>query len=110
LARNDKSLPAHATELWELVVAYLKQETIGPIKELGRFVAMGVAGSVLLAVGLPLLVLSLLRALQAETGESLTGNLTWVPYLGALGLSLLFAGLAVLGMNRTKNRRNKGKG
>lgn len=107
---NDKSLPAHATELWELVVAYLKQETIGPIKELGRFVAAGVVGSLFLAIGLPLLVLSLLRALQAETGSTFDGNLTWVPYLAAVGLSLLFAGLALFGMNRTKNRRNRGRG
>lgn len=110
MASNDKSLPTHATELWELVVAYLKQETVGPIKELGRFVAAGVVGSVFLAIGLPLLVLSVLRALQAETGESLTGNLTWVPYLAALILSGVFGVLAWFGMSRTKNRRKRGKG
>lgn len=110
MASNDKSLPAHATELWELVVAYLKQETIGPIKELGRFVGAGVAGSLLLAVGLPLIVLGLLRAVQNETGDHLTGNLTWVPYLAALALSALFAALALYGMKRTKNRRARGKG
>ncbi len=110
MASDDKSLPAHATELWELVVAYLKQETVGPIKELGRFVGMGVAGSLLLAVGLPLIVLGTLRAVQSETGESLTGNLTWIPYFAAIGISAVFAGLAVYGMSRTKNRRAKGKG
>lgn len=110
MASNDKSLPTHATELWELVVAYLKQETVGPIKELGRFVAAGVAGSLFLAIGLPLLVLSLLRALQSETGDSLTGNLTWVPYIAALILSAVFVLLALFGMSRTKNRRNRGKG
>jgi hypothetical protein len=104
---EDKSLPAHATELWELVVAYLKQETIEPIKDLGRYVAFGVAGSVALGVGLPLLVLALLRGVQAETDDHLTGSLTFVPYLVAAALSLLFMGLAAFGMSRNKKRRSR---
>ena len=100
----DKTLPTHATELWELVVAYVKQETVEPIKNLGRFVAFGVLGSLLLAVGLPLLVLALLRVVQAETGDHLTGNLNWVPYFAGVGLSALFAGLAALGISRKKKK------
>jgi branched-subunit amino acid permease len=69
-------------------------------------VGAGVAGSILLAMGLPLLVLGALRALQTETGDHLTGNLTWIPYLGAAALSLVFIGLAVLGMTRNSKRRN----
>ena len=102
---SDRSLPALGTELWELVLAYLKQETIEPIKDLGRFVAWGVAGSVMLAIGLPLLALALLRALQVETGDHLTGHLTWVPYVGAIILSAVFAGLALFGMNRNKKKK-----
>jgi hypothetical protein len=104
----DKSLPTHATELWELVVAYVKQETVEPIKDLGRYVAWGVAGSLLLCVGLPLLVLALLRAVQQETTPHLTGNWSWAPYLIAGALCLLFAGLGVFGMSR-KSRRRAGK-
>jgi hypothetical protein len=102
---DNKSLPAHATELWELVVAYLKQETVEPIKDLGRFVGWGLAGSMLLAIGLPLLVLTLLRAVQQETKPHLTGNWSWAPYLIAGALCLLFAGLGAAGMSRMKKRR-----
>lgn len=104
MASNNKSLPAHATELWELVVAYLKQETVEPIKELGRYLKFGLMGGVLIALGLPLLDLALLRALQSETGEHLTGNWSWVPYVAALTLSAVFAGLAVWGMSRSGRR------
>lgn len=100
----DKSLPNHATELWELVVAYVKQETVEPIKNLGRFVAFGVIGSLLLAVGLPVLVLATLRVVQAETADHLTGNLDWVPYGAAAILSSVFAGLAYLGIKRKKKK------
>ena len=78
---EQKSLPTLAVELKDLVVAYAKQETIEPIKGLGRFIAFGMAGSLLLSVGLVLLVLGLLRALQTETGDVFDGNFTWAPYL-----------------------------
>jgi hypothetical protein len=102
---TENSLPGHATELWELVVAYLKQETIEPIKDLGRYIAWGVAGSVIMGIGLPLLVLGVLRVLQSETGEHFTGNLTWVPYAGAFGFSLILLGLAGMGFARNKERK-----
>jgi Putative Actinobacterial Holin-X, holin superfamily III len=100
----DKSLPNQVTELWELVVAYVKQETVEPIKNLGRFVAFGVVGSLLLAVGLPTVVLAMLRAVQAESGDHLTGDLTFVPYLAAAALALLFAGMAAWGISRKKKK------
>lgn len=103
--RTNKSLPTLATELWELVLAYLKQETIGPIKDLGRYVARGVVGSFLLAIGLPFLVLAVLRAVQAETDDHLTGHWSWAPYLIAAFLSVVFAGLALWGMRRTKKKK-----
>lgn len=74
----------------ELVVAYVKQETIEPIKGLGRFLAFGLLGSFLLSVGTLMLVLAGLRALQTETGTVFTGNFSWAPYfivfVAALGL------------------------
>ena len=86
---GDKSLPTLAAELWQLVVTYLKQETVVPIKRLGRFLALGVAGSALLSVGLLLLALALLRALQTETDTTFDGNLSWAPY----GITLVACGM-----------------
>ncbi|NNN13223.1 MAG: hypothetical protein HKL81_05700 [Acidimicrobiaceae bacterium] len=77
-ASDPKSLTG---EVKDLVVAYLKQETLGPLKGLGRYLGFGIAGSVLVAVGLLMLMLGILRLLQSETGSTFTGNLSWLPYL-----------------------------
>ena len=63
-----------------LVIAYVKQETLDPLKQLGRFVLFGVVGSVAIAVGTVMLLIATLRVLQTETG-AFHGNLSWLPYL-----------------------------
>jgi Putative Actinobacterial Holin-X, holin superfamily III len=85
-------LPQLVTELWELVVAYFKQETVVPLKQLGRYIALGIAGSLLLGLGVLFLALAGLRALQTETGDAFDGNWSWAPYAIVLG-GLLIAAL-----------------
>lgn len=88
---QSKSVPTLVQELWELVVAYARQETLEPIKSLGRFVAFGLAGAVVLTIGLVFLFLGVLRVLQTETGSTFRGNWSWLPYLitlvGCLGVA-----------------------
>ena len=97
-ARHDdspKSIPQVATELWELSTAYAKQETIDPLKGLGRFLGYGVGGAILFGLGSVLLLLAALRALQTETDTLFTGNLSWIPYLLVTIGALLLSGLVV---------------
>jgi hypothetical protein len=94
MADTAKSVPTLLQELRALIVAYFKQEAIEPIKALGRFVAFGMAGALLLSIGLVLLTLSGLRALQTQTGTTFTGNLSWAPYLITLVVAGLLAALA----------------
>lgn len=79
-ARDDTGLPSLATDLWEMVVAYLKQETIEPLKRLGGFLKYGVVGAAVLSMGLVMLAVAGLRALQTETGSTFRGNWSWAPY------------------------------
>ncbi|HVM66466.1 MAG TPA: hypothetical protein VMU14_16475 [Acidimicrobiales bacterium] len=80
-ATEDKDIPTLVNELWDLVVRYTKQETVEPLRDLKRYLAWGLAGTVLLCIGLPLLVLGALRALEEELGPThLHAHLSWVPY------------------------------
>jgi hypothetical protein len=91
---SSDSLGALVREVFDLVVAYAKQETVDPIKALGRFVVFGLAGSAAVATGLVLLGIALLRALQTETGTVFRGRLTWVPYLVVAGAAIVVLGIA----------------
>lgn len=100
-----KSIPQVASELWELSIAYAKQETIDPLKGLGRFLGYGVGGALLFGLGSVLLLLAGLRALQTETGSTFTGNLSWVPYL-----IILLAAAALMGLVIWRVVQRKGPG
>jgi hypothetical protein len=92
-------------ELRHLLVAYAKQETIGPLETLPRYLGRGLAGAVCVGIGLLLLALSALRALQSETGTTFTGNWSWVPYLIVLvGLAGAIALLASF-ISRSRSAR-----
>lgn len=101
---NDKSIPDLATDLWDLVRTYAKQETIEPAKGLGRFVAFGAAGSVLLGLGTVLLVLAVLRALQDQTGGTFDGNWSWAPYLLTLVICVAVIGAALSAVRKKGSR------
>lgn len=99
----EKSLPTLASELWELVRDYAKQQAVEPLKGVGRFLGYGLAGAVLLGTGLLLLAVGLLRALQTETGSRFQGNWSWVPYL----IVLVVCG-AVIGWAASRMGKRKG--
>jgi hypothetical protein len=77
---NGHGLRNAGDDAFQLTVDYLKQETVQPLRGLGRFLYMGIAGSFFLAGGILLILIGILRLLQTETGTALTGDLSWVPY------------------------------
>jgi hypothetical protein len=81
-------------EIRGLVMRYIKEETVQPVKELGRFIAFGALGSIFVGFGTTLLLIGALRFLQ-EQFPVLDGSLSWLPYLivvvlacGVVGLTL----------------------
>jgi hypothetical protein len=78
VTNQARGLPQVLTEIRDLTIDYAKQETVEPLRLLGRYIGLGVAGSVLIGLGLILLA-------------ALTGNWSWVPYLAAFVVLVLAA-------------------
>jgi hypothetical protein len=98
-------LPQLVTELKDLVVTYVKEQTLVPLKSLGRYIGFGVAGSLLLGIGVVFLAMSCLRALQTQTDGTFDGNWSWVPYL--ITFVALLVGAAVVWLARTARKVEK---
>jgi hypothetical protein len=92
--RRTPPLPELAMELRDLVVTYVKEQTLVPLQQLGRYIGFGLGGSLLLGFGVVFLAMSGLRALQTETGDAFTGDWSWVPYLIVI-VALAIGGAAV---------------
>ncbi len=105
--RGLGSLRDEGQEAARLIVDYVKQETLDPVKGLGRYVLFGVAGSVALSIGLAILAVGFLRVLQTETGTTFTGNLSWIPYVICAVLLVLIAALAVRAVSRGRMPGNR---
>jgi hypothetical protein len=99
---QSKSIAEISSELWALTKDYAKQETIDPLKGVGRYLTFGVPGAVLIGFGVVMLMLSALRALQTQTGSTFHGSLSWLPYVIVLVAGAGLVALAVTRITRTK--------
>ena len=104
-AKRPPPLPQLVTELRDLVVRYFREQTLLPLQKLGRYIGFGVLGSLLLGFGVVFLGMAGLRALQDETGDTFTGDWSWVPYL-IMFVALLF-GAGLVWVARTARRAEK---
>lgn len=103
--RREKPPAQVARELWDLILAYLRQETLEPLKAIRTYVAFGVVGSLLLGLGVVFLTMAGLRALQGETGTTFTGNWSWAPY--AIVTVVLLLGAALTWSATDKKQKKK---
>jgi hypothetical protein len=79
----------------EMVKTYARQETLGPLSGAGRWIAFGLAGSLLLGTAASLLVLGVLRLVQTEFGPTFSGRwMSLLPYVIALVICFAVIGLA----------------
>ncbi|TRZ74207.1 MAG: hypothetical protein D4R95_01690 [Actinobacteria bacterium] len=62
-----------------MVRDYVKQETLDPLRGVGRWLAWGIAGAIALLFGAVIGLLGVLRLLQAEVFSD-TQYFTFVPY------------------------------
>jgi uncharacterized BrkB/YihY/UPF0761 family membrane protein len=97
-------------ELYRLLRRYVIQETVTPIRTIGRTLLFGCVAATLLGIGTVLLLLGVLRVLQTETGRAFAGSWSWVPYpiTGILGLIVVAVFGFVLLHARGRDARNRG--
>jgi hypothetical protein len=87
---------------FQLIKDYAKQETIGPLRNAGRFLLWGAIGAVLLGGATVLLVLGTLRLVQTEFAPTFSGRwMSLLPYVFAIVVALVVIGIAVSRIGKT---------
>jgi hypothetical protein len=104
VANDSDGIVADVRTTIDMVKRYARQQTLDPLRGLGRYVGFGLLGSFLLAIGILLLGMSALRALQFETGDVFDGGWSWVPYvIVAVAMAIVIA-IAVALISRDPRR------
>lgn len=98
--RKDQGMGESVADIWQLVRDYAKQETIDPLRSIGRFLGFGILGALLLSAGIFFGALALLRGLQSRDDTFLNGTWDFVPYLAAFVLVIALAAIAALAITR----------
>ena len=87
-------------DMLDMLRRYLRQETVDPLRAVGRFLLFGASGSLLIGSGLVLIAVGGLRSMQAW--GVLEGSWSWVPYIV---VATALSGLAVLAVSRIGGER-----
>lgn len=103
MPRDAKNPGELFSELRELVVGYAQQETIAPLAALKRFIAFGLLGALLVALGGVFMIVGVLRLLQAKTGGTFHGNLSFLPYVITLAFTVAVIAACAAVVMRTKS-------
>jgi hypothetical protein len=93
-----------AQEMQQMLVTYAKQETLQPLKQLGRYLGLGIAGSLLMFLGVFFVGLATLRLLQSLDTFGGAAWMSTLPYLASIGVLLLAIVLIYGSLSRAKKK------
>jgi hypothetical protein len=106
VANDVKAKPRNPTgdarELVDLVIAYAKQETVEPLKGLGKNALKGIGGAALLGIGGVFCSVAALRAMQSETDFFERHNLSYLPYFLTVVILLVLSAIGWVGLGPGK--------
>jgi hypothetical protein len=109
VANDVKAKPRNPTgdarELVDLVIAYAKQETLEPLKGLGKRAALGLGGALLLGIGGVFCSMAALRAMQSETDFFEGHNLSYLPYFATVVILVVLSLVGWMGLGPGKKDR-----
>ena len=98
--------PGDIGEVLDLVKTYVRQETVGPLKGLGRKVGVGVAGALLIGLGLFFLAVGLLRLIQDKIPRLARGSWSWSPYFIVVAFCGIITYVAMSRIKKTEKELN----
>ncbi len=108
VANDVKAKPRNPTgdarELVDLVIAYAKQETLEPLKGLGKKAALGLGGALLLGIGGIFCSMAALRAMQSETEFFEEHNLSYLPYFVTVVILVVLSLIGWVGLGPGKKK------
>ena len=109
VANEVKAKPRNPTgdarELVDLVIAYAKQETLEPLKGLGKKAALGLGGALLLGIGGIFCSMAALRAMQSETDFFERHNLSYLPYFVTVVILVVLSLIGWMGLGPGKKNK-----
>ncbi|MEZ5379441.1 MAG: hypothetical protein R2733_23275 [Acidimicrobiales bacterium] len=91
-----------AKEIQAMLVGYAKQETVDPLKTLGKFIGLGLAGGVFVFLGVFFLSMGMLRLLQQVFEGGSFASL--LPYVVTVVVLLAAIGIIFSLFSRSKKR------
>ena len=97
---KDTTTTSDVSDIVDYVRDYVKQETIEPLRGWGRYVGFGVAGGVMFAGGVVIVLLGLFRLLQTEVDAFDGPNTSILAYLITFVTGLIIIGLVVWQIKR----------
>jgi len=107
---DPKGATSEVSELVDLLKRYVLQETIGPLKTMGRSLGFGAAAAIMFGIGATFALIGVLRVLESETGTVFGGDLSWAPYaltsVACIAVIGLAAGLLVRPPRSERARRS----
>jgi hypothetical protein len=95
---EPKGATSEVSELIDLLKRYLLQETVGPLKTMGRSLGFGAGAALMFGLGGVFALIGVLRVLQSETGTFFGGDWSWAPYglTTVAGVIVIALGAAML--------------
>ena len=88
--------------------AYVVQETVGPLRGLGRYLLFGLAGALAISVSIVLAALALMRVLQTET-TVFGANWSFVPHLAGAALLVVAIFLLARAIKPSQDTQDAGR-
>ena len=77
--KSPNDMIAMVSELINIIISYVKSQTLVPLKRLGRYLGLGIVGSLFMTNGAIFVSLGILRYLQ--TLDVFDSSLSFLPYV-----------------------------